>query len=42
MPTPDPPAEGRITLSDGALRVPDEPVVPYVEGDGTGRDIWRT
>jgi isocitrate dehydrogenase len=23
------------------LRVPDRPVIPYVEGDGTGRDIWR-
>ena len=31
----------RISISGGTLRVPDRPVVPYVEGDGTGRDIWR-
>ena len=31
----------KITISGGQLRVPDEPVIPYVEGDGTGRDIWR-
>jgi isocitrate dehydrogenase len=30
-----------ITIKDGTLQVPDHPVVPYVEGDGTGRDIWR-
>jgi len=30
-----------ITMgADGALRVPDEPVIPYIEGDGTGVDIW--
>jgi len=34
-------APERITLnSDGTLRVPDEPVIPYIEGDGTGVDIW--
>lgn len=31
----------RITLADGKLSVPDRPVVPFIEGDGTGRDIWR-
>ena len=31
----------RISISGGVLRVPDRPVIPYVEGDGTGRDIWR-
>ena len=31
----------KITIAGGQLRVPDEPVIPYVEGDGTGRDIWR-
>ena len=31
----------RITVSDGKLRVPDRPVVPFIEGDGTGPDIWR-
>src|SRR5436309_856915 len=31
----------KITMSaDGALQVPDEPVIPFVEGDGTGVDIW--
>jgi isocitrate dehydrogenase len=31
----------RITLSpDGALQVPDEPIIPFIEGDGTGVDIW--
>jgi isocitrate dehydrogenase len=31
----------RITLGpDGVLDVPDEPIVPYIEGDGTGVDIW--
>ena len=31
----------RITLADdGALRVPDEPIIPFIEGDGTGVDIW--
>src|SRR5688572_21645089 len=31
----------RITIERGILRVPDQPIIPYVEGDGTGRDIWR-
>ena len=36
------PSEGQpITLSDGKLNVPDRPIIPYVEGDGIGRDIWR-
>jgi isocitrate dehydrogenase len=30
----------KITLVDGRLRVPDEPVIPFIEGDGTGVDIW--
>jgi isocitrate dehydrogenase len=30
-----------ITLSNGALAVPDRPIVPFIEGDGTGPDIWR-
>ncbi|SFM17120.1 isocitrate dehydrogenase (NADP) [Salibacterium qingdaonense] len=34
-------AEGqKITTTNGVLNVPDEPVVPYIEGDGTGPDIW--
>jgi isocitrate dehydrogenase len=36
-----PPQGGRITIQDGNLDVPDNPVIPYIEGDGTGRDIWR-
>jgi isocitrate dehydrogenase len=36
-----PPAGETITISGGTLCVPDRPIVPYVEGDGTGRDIWR-
>jgi isocitrate dehydrogenase len=29
-----------ITIVDGRLRVPNEPVIPFIEGDGTGPDIW--
>jgi len=37
-----PPAHGEtITLSKGKLSVPDQPIIPYIEGDGTGPDIWR-
>ncbi|HTS81681.1 MAG TPA: NADP-dependent isocitrate dehydrogenase [Myxococcaceae bacterium] len=35
------PAGERITLSSGSLSVPDRPILPFIEGDGTGRDIWR-
>ena len=31
----------RITFADGKLSVPDRPIIPFVEGDGTGPDIWR-
>ena len=31
----------RISISGGRLRVPDRPIVPFIEGDGTGPDIWR-
>jgi isocitrate dehydrogenase len=31
----------KITSKDGALQVPAQVIIPYVEGDGTGRDIWR-
>jgi isocitrate dehydrogenase len=30
-----------ISISDGKLHVPDRPIIPFVEGDGTGPDIWR-
>ncbi|MBI4717932.1 MAG: NADP-dependent isocitrate dehydrogenase [Planctomycetes bacterium] len=37
-----PPAQGSaITMSKGGLAVPDQPIIPFVEGDGTGPDIWR-
>ena len=31
----------RITCAGGKLRVPENPIIPYVEGDGTGPDITR-
>jgi isocitrate dehydrogenase len=36
-----PPEGGRIRIENGVLKVPDNPVIPFIEGDGTGRDIWR-
>ena len=44
MKAPDitPPAEGaKITIRDGQLEVPARPIVPFIEGDGIGPDIWR-
>ncbi len=36
------PADGRaIKVEAGKLIVPDNPVIPFIEGDGTGRDIWK-
>jgi isocitrate dehydrogenase len=35
------PAGERIQARDGRFLVPDHPIVPFVEGDGTGRDIWK-
>ncbi|MCC6501300.1 MAG: NADP-dependent isocitrate dehydrogenase [Anaerolineales bacterium] len=36
------PAGGaKVTIQNGKLNVPDNPILPFVEGDGTGRDIWR-
>ncbi len=41
-PKPEPPANGaRITTQGGKLSVPDHPILPFIEGDGTGPDIWR-
>jgi isocitrate dehydrogenase len=38
----DVPAQGqRITIANGRLTVPDQPIIPFIEGDGTGADIWR-
>lgn len=37
-----PPTQGeKITISNGQLQVPDHPVIPFIEGDGIGPDIWR-
>ena len=36
------PADGQpITMRDGRLQVPARPIIPFIEGDGTGPDIWR-
>ncbi|QLH54772.1 MAG: Isocitrate dehydrogenase [NADP] [Candidatus Kapaibacterium sp.] len=34
-------AGSKITMQNGKLVVPDEPIIPFIEGDGTGPDIWR-
>ena len=40
---PTPPEGGAsITIENGNLQVPDNPIVPFIEGDGTGPDIWRS
>ncbi len=36
-----PPNGSPITMQNGKLVVPDNPIIPYIEGDGTGPDIWR-
>src|SRR5580658_5054770 len=37
-----PPSDGQtISFSGGKLSVPDRPIIPFIEGDGTGPDIWR-
>lgn len=33
-------SENKITIQNGVLQVPDSPVIPFIEGDGTGADIW--
>lgn len=38
---PFPKDGARITYQDGRIRVPDNPIIPFIEGDGTGRDIWK-
>ena len=35
-----PPEGGKITIDNGILQVPDDPVIPFIRGDGTGPDIW--
>ena len=37
-----PPKEGgKITVKNGKLTVPDQPIIPFIEGDGIGPDVWR-
>jgi len=38
---PVPPEGQAITYVDGGFVIPDAPIIPYIEGDGTGRDIWK-
>ncbi|HEX9119054.1 MAG TPA: NADP-dependent isocitrate dehydrogenase [Terriglobales bacterium] len=38
---PVPKDGARITYSNGKYTVPDNPIIPFIEGDGTGRDIWK-
>lgn len=41
-PSLTPPPEGQpIVMQNGRLAVPDNPIIPFIEGDGTGPDIWR-
>ncbi|MEJ5283555.1 MAG: isocitrate dehydrogenase (NADP(+)) [Brevinematia bacterium] len=36
------PVDGeKIKVEDGILKIPDNPIIPFIEGDGTGPDIWR-
>jgi len=37
-----PPAGDTISIKNGKLQVPDHPIIPFIEGDGTGPDIWRS
>src|SRR5262245_47398240 len=36
-----PPQDPEIAIQDGKRRVPENPIIPFIEGDGTGPDIWR-
>src|SRR4029078_1835000 len=41
-PTLTPPSGGaKITIASAELSVPNNPIIPFIEGEGTGRDIWR-
>ncbi|HEX7577397.1 MAG TPA: isocitrate/isopropylmalate family dehydrogenase, partial [Verrucomicrobiae bacterium] len=35
-----PPSGGKITIANGKLTVPENPILPFIRGDGTGPDIW--
>src|SRR3981081_574177 len=39
--SPKPPSGTPIVRRNGQLVVPDDPIIPFIEGDGTGPDIWR-
>src|SRR6202051_3217935 len=34
------PSGGKITIHDGKIQCPDNPIIPFIRGDGTGPDIW--
>src|SRR6266849_11034573 len=40
-PTTQPSTGTAIVRKNGRLVVPDDPIIPFIEGDGTGPDIWR-
>ena len=35
------PDGNKISMDNGQLNVPNDPIVPFIEGDGIGADIWR-
>ena len=37
-----PPAGGKISIKAGKLTVPENPIIPFIRGDGTGPDIWAS
>jgi isocitrate dehydrogenase len=38
--TVQPPAGAKVTIEDGKIHCPDNPIIPFIRGDGTGSDIW--
>jgi isocitrate dehydrogenase len=40
MPNITPPSGGKISIQNGKLNVPENPILPFIRGDGTGPDIW--
>jgi len=38
--TVQPPVGGKVTIKNGKIHCPDNPVIPFIRGDGTGSDIW--
>jgi len=37
-----PPSGGKISIQGGKLNVPNNPIIPFIRGDGTGPDIWAS